>query len=157
MARPGKFAVAITGNTIALSFANGETRSIEVDPASDLFAQAAMFGFVSKLRDRVAETKEVADAVKAVDSLSEAWASGNWTVRSAEAKPTAGLLAQALANLGNKPLEEAVAFVATLDKKTQAAFRADPTVAAEIERIRPKDEEKKPTVDVSSALASFLS
>lgn len=144
-----------SGFQAVMEFSNGEKRTFEFGPDHDLFARFAAHGVEQKLRDRIAASETVEDAVKAIDTLVEALGAGDWSTRgSGEPRDTSGLLVRALAQITGKDVEEVKAVVNALDKKQQAALRADPDIAKVIESLRP--EKKAPKgVDLAGLKASL--
>jgi len=152
----------IVGNDVSftMTFGNGETRTLDINPDHPLYQDMAIFGASVKLRNATALAKgaTVEEKLAAVDALLEAFANGEWSTRSAggEAQPTGGLLAKALANLSGKALPDIQAFLAGFDKAAQAQMRLDPTVAAEIARIKPVVKPKAPKEAVANALSGLF-
>lgn len=144
------------GYTAKMEFANGETREFAFGMDHDLFARFAVHGVEQKLRDRIAASETVEDAVNAIDGLIEALNAGDWTVRggTGEPKETGGLLTRALAQITGKALDEVQTVVNALDKKQQAALRADPDIAKVIESLRPAKKAPK-DVDLAGLKASL--
>lgn len=147
-----------------LTFDNGEVRQIAFGPDHKLFAQAAYHGMEQRIRDKIAGRTDTKECVTLIDSLKAVIDEGEWGIRrEGNGEPTGGILAKALARMKGCPLAEAVAFVRTLDKKTQAAYRADPDVSKVVEQIKaeakanakPKSAPKG--VDVSALKAFFSS
>jgi hypothetical protein len=149
-----------TGATFVINFPDGTIRTFDLDKAGPLYADFAIFGARTKIQNSMAMAKGAAFAEKlaALDTCLEALDNGEWSIRGkGEAQPTGGLLAQALANLYGQPLADIQTQLAAYDKATQDGMRLDPTVAAEIARIRPPKKVKvvKDVAAVASALAGF--
>jgi hypothetical protein len=168
---PKKFVQKIEGPdadgkfTFVLSFGHGAVHQFVLDPANDPQAVEFMVhGVKQKLGDAGSTKKTSEEAETHCAALIEAFENGEWSQKGerGEASPTGGLLAKALANLYGKELVEIQAYLAGLheDEKERAkihnGMRADPTVAAEIERIRPPKKEKKVNKDAANAAAMAL-
>lgn len=150
--------------TFNLKFANGAEHEFELTPEHPLYHEFAVHGARQKLSDAASTRKDVDDAEKNVAGLIEALEAGEWSQRGTGGggAPTGGLLAKALSNLYGQELADVQNYLAGLheDEKERAkihsALRADPTVAAEIERIRPPKKEKKVSESAAQRAAAAL-
>lgn len=146
--------------TFRATFGNGAVHEFTLDPMAEMFARFAAHGARQKLSDAGSTKKTADEAEKAVAALIEALENGEWSCKGSggDGEPTGGLLAKALANLYDKDLSEVQTYLAGLHEDTKErakihnALRAQPEVAAEIERIRPPKRAKK--VDDSAAKAA---
>jgi len=145
-------------------FGNGAVHSFELTPDHPLYHDFAVHGARQKLSDAGSTKKDVEGAERAVAGIIEALEGGEWSQRGTggESAPSGGLLAKALANLYERDLLEVQAYLSNLHEdpkertKIHNAMRLDPTIAAEIERIRPPKKEKKVNEAAASAAAQAL-
>lgn len=145
-------------------FGNGEEHEFTLDPTHPLYHSFAVHGARQKLSDAGSTKKTADEAAKAVSGLIDALESGEWSMKGSggDGEPTGGLLAKALANLYGKPLPEVQTYLAGLHEdakertKIHNALRAQPDVAAEIERIRPPKKERKVNESAARAAAAAL-
>lgn len=143
------------GYKAVMKFANGEVREFEFNSAHALAERFMVHGVEQKLRDRIAASENVEEAVTDIDGLLEALNGGEWTTRgSGEPRDTSGLLVRALAQITGKTNEEVKAIVAGLDKKQQAALRADPDIKAVIDSLKPEPKAPK-GVDLGALKATL--
>lgn len=142
------------GTHLDLDFANGEKRTFHLPATHSLYDMFAAHGFGKKVRDQIATTKTPEESVALVDTLLAAFSDGKWNaMRNSGAGPTVGILAQALARLYGKSLDEAQAFVAKLTKKQQFDMRKEPNVAATIAELA--SESGDTPAEVGDLLAGF--
>ena len=137
----------IDGNTLTLTFANGETLLMRGDALnSDVQQYAMMHGLKQKLVDAAAisrnpETGRAAsleDKYQAVKAVYDRLLAGQWNATREGGGNAGGLLAQALMRMyaGRKTAEDIKAFLADKTDAEKAALRKNPRVAAIIEEIR---------------------
>ena len=137
----------IDGNTLTLTFANGETLIMRGDALnSDVQQYAMMHGLKQKLVDAAAisrnpETGRAAsleDKYQAVKAVYDRLLAGQWNATREGGGNAGGLLAQALMRMyaGRKTAEDIKAFLADKTDAEKAALRKNPRVAAIIEEIR---------------------
>jgi hypothetical protein len=149
--------------TFRIVFGNGAEHEFSFDPTSELYHSFAVHGARQKLSDAGSTKKTADDAEKAVAGLIEALEAGEWSMKgSGDGEPTGGLLAKALANLYKRELSDVRTYLAGLHEdpkkrtKIHNALRAQPEVAAEIERIRPPKKERKVNESAAQAAAAAL-
>jgi hypothetical protein len=150
--------------TFHIVFGNGAEHEFSFDPTSELYRSFAVHGARQKLSDAGSTKKTADDAEKAVAGLIEALEAGEWSMKGSggDGEPTGGLLAKALANLYERDLSDVRTYLAGLHEdpkertKIHNALRAQPEVAAEIERIRPPKKERKVNASAAQAAAAAL-
>lgn len=124
------------GTHLDLDFPNGEKRSFHLPASHSLYDMFAAHGFGKKIRDQISTSKTPEESVALVDTLLASFTEGKWNAqRNAGSSPAVGVLAQALARLYGKSLDEAQAFVSKLTKKQQFDMRKEPNIAATIAEI----------------------
>lgn len=137
----------IDGNTLTLTFANGETLIMRGDAlTSDIQQYAMMHGLKQKLVDAAAISRNpetgraatVEDKYQAVKAVYDRLLAGQWNATREGGGNAGGLLAQALMRMyaGRKTAEDIKAFLADKTDAERAALRKNPRVAAIIEEIR---------------------
>ena len=153
------------GWAVRLDFENGETRLYKPHPG--LIEKLAQHGALQKLGDEISGITEIEDAVEAVDQLMARLEQGpsGWTVaREASGSGFAGAsaLARALVKVTGKDIGTVRTYLGTLDGKTKAALRLEPSVAAAVREIEAEQEARRaargksaPKVDVASVLAGL--
>lgn len=147
-------------NTVVVTVGGEKSFAYTLHNTDALYHRFAMLGLATKVRNSASGAKSVEEAEAAVEALLTSFGEGKWnTTRNGEGSadtPVYGLLTQAIVSIsgGQKTLEEVQEFVSTLDKKTQAALRAEPEIAAAIAALR-KPVAKKSTIDVSALKASL--
>ena len=165
--RLDKVAIENPDGTLAvrLDWRNGETRTYQLNPG--LLAKFALHGALQKLGDEISGITEIEDAVEAVDQLMARLEQGpsGWTVaREASGSGFAGAsaLARALVKVTGKDIGTVRTYLGTLDGKTKAALRLEPSVAAAVREIEAEQEARRaargksaPKVDVASVLAGL--
>lgn len=143
---------SINGQTLVMTFANGDTLEINAATLSkDIQNQAMMHGLKQKCIDAAAISRNtetgksatVADKFAAVHDVVTRLKDGQWNkVREAGAGNEGGLLIRALCELYPRQTRESL--MEFLSKKTPAeknALRAHPEVAKLIDSYRPKNSE----------------
>ena len=163
--RNATITAAINGNTLTLTFANGETLTMRADALnSDVQQYAMMHGLKQKLVDAAAISRNpetgraatVEDKYQAVNVVYNRLLRGQWNATREGGGNTGGLLAQALTRMyaGRKTAEDIRAF---LDEKTDAektALRKNPRVAQIIEEIR-AEQGKAANIDTDELLGEL--
>jgi len=151
-------------------FAHGSEHEVVLDPSHPLYHDLAVHGLKQILGDTVSTKKTSEEGEEHFAKRVAAFESGEWNVKggSGESAPTGGLLARALANLYGQDISTVQNYLQGLGAnadgvvdekeraKIHAALRADETVAAEIERIRPPKKEKKVSEAAASKAAAAL-
>lgn len=139
------------GTHIDLNFGDEHKRSFHLPVTHPLYNDFAAHGFSKKIRDQIGSATSAAEAVAQYDQLTSNFNEGKWNAqRNADAGPTVGILAKALARHYGKSLEAAQKFVSSMSKKQQADARKDPAIAACIAQINAEAPAK------SSATANLL-
>ena len=145
--RNATITATIIGNTLALTFANGETLTIRGDAlTSDVQQYAMMHGLKQKLVDAAAISRNpetgrpatVEDKYQAVKTVYDRLLAGAWNATREGGGATGGLLLQALVRMyaGRKTPDELRAFLADKTDAEKTALRKNPRVAQIIEDIR---------------------
>ena len=129
-----------------LTFAGGRQRSVKGADLTRALQQAALFhGLKQKLGDAAAIPRNTdtgrsatnAEKAEAVCEVLDRLLAGEWNKTREGGETGAGVLLTALVNLYPKKTREALtAWLAGLDKDARAKIRKNPTVAAEMLRIR---------------------
>ena len=137
----------IDGNTLTLTFANGETLIMRGDALnSDVQQYAMMHGLKQKLVDAAAISRNpetgraasVEDKYQAVKTVYDRLLAGQWNATREGGGNAGGLLLQALCRMyaGRKTVDELKAFLADKTDAEKTALRKNPRVAQIIEEIR---------------------
>lgn len=145
--RNATITATIINNTLALTFANGETLTMRGDAlTSDVQQYALMHGLKQKLVDAAAISRNpetgrpatVEDKYQAVKTVYDRLLAGAWNATREGGGATGGLLLQALVRMyaGRKTPDELRAFLADKTDAEKTALRKNPRVAQIIEEIR---------------------
>lgn len=145
--RNATITATIIDNTLALTFANGETLTMRGDAlTSDVQQYALMHGLKQKLVDAAAISRNtetgrpatVEDKYQAVKTVYDRLLAGAWNATREGGGATGGLLLQALVRMyaGRKTPDELRAFLADKTDAEKTALRKNPRVALIIEDIR---------------------
>ena len=137
----------IDGNTLTLTFANGETLIMRGDALnSDVQQYAMMHGLKQKLVDAAAISRNpetgraasVEDKYQAVKTVYDRLLAGQCNATREGGGNAGGLLLQALCRMyaGRKTVDELKAFLADKTDAEKTALRKNPRVAQIIEEIR---------------------
>ena len=137
--RNATITATINGNTLTLTFANGETLTMRADALnSDVQQYAMMHGLKQKLVDAAAISRNpetgraatVEDKYQAVNVVYNRLLSGQWNATREGGGGGGGLLAQALTRMyaGRKTAEDIKAFLAEKTDAEKTALRKNPRV-----------------------------
>ena len=163
--RNATITAAINGNTLALTFANGETLTMRGDALnSDVQQYAMMHGLKQKLVDAAAISRNpetgraasVEDKYQAVKVVYDRLLAGQWNATREGGGATGGLLLQALVRMyaGRKTADELKAFLADKSDAEKTALRKNPRVATIIEEIR-AEQGKTADIDTDELLGEL--
>ena len=163
--RNATITAAINGNTLTLTFANGETLTMRADALnSDVQQYAMMHGLKQKLVDAAAISRNpetgraatVEDKYQAVNVVYNRLLSGQWNATREGGGGGGGLLAQALTRMyaGRKTAEDIKAFLAEKTDAEKTALRKNPRVAQIIEEIR-AEQGKAANIDTDELLGEL--
>lgn len=138
MAQVKKAKKAVEGSILTINFANDEIVAVDFNTLpQEIKLQLALHGLSQKVGDSYASAESVDDAVKAAKRVVEDLTAGNWSVRKAgEGAPRTTLLAEALARIANRTLEEAVEVIEELSEDQQKQLRKDPGVKQAMAQIK---------------------
>lgn len=134
-------------NGATFDMADGTTINVEWnDLSDDIKRQLMAHGLKQKVADAAAIPRDVdtgrsatnEDKIHAMRAVADRLVAGEWSARAGDGTgTTGGILLRALIELyPAKTREQLVAYVGKLDKKQQAALRANAKVAPIIERLR---------------------
>lgn len=163
--RNAAITATIIGNTLALTFANGETLTMRGDTLnSDVQQYAMMHGLKQKLVDAAALSRNpetgraatIEDKFQAVKAVYDRLLAGQWNAtREGGGGGSGGLLFQALCRLYTiKPPEQIAAFLAGKTDAEKTALRKNPKIAAIIEEIR-AEQGKAANIDTDELLSEL--
>ena len=163
--RNATITAAINGNTLTLTFANGETLTMRADALNSNVQQYAMMhGLKQKLVDAAAISRNpetgraatVDDKYQAVNAVYNRLLSGQWNATREGGGNVGGLLAQALTRMyaGRKTAEDIKAFLAEKTDAEKTALRKNPRVAQIIEEIR-AEQGKAASIDTDELLGEL--
>lgn len=163
--RNATISATINGNTLALTFANGETLTMREDALnSDVQQYAMMHGLKQKLVDAAAISRNtetgrpasVEDKYQAVKVVFDRLLAGQWNATREGGGNAGGLLLQALVRMyaGRKTPEELKAFLADKTDAEKTALRKNPRVAQIIEDIR-AEQGKAANIDTDELLGEL--
>ena len=136
-----KKAIDTAAGTLTFTFDDGEAIVFSVSDVSDKIRNYAMFhGFSQKLGDSYASASKAENPLAwAKQTLRDTIAQlreGDWRAPAGEGGPRVTDLATAIARITGKSIEEAVAFVDSLDEDQLAVYRAKAKVKAMMAVIR---------------------
>ena len=163
--RNATITATINGNTLTLTFANGETLTMRADALNSNVQQYAMMhGLKQKLVDAAAISRNpetgraatVEDKYQAVNAVYNRLLSGQWNATREGGGGGGGLLAQALTRMyaGRKTAEDIKAFLAEKTDAEKTALRKNPRVAQIIEEIR-AEQGKAANIDTDELLGEL--
>ena len=162
--RNAAITATIIGNTLALTFANGETLIMRGDTLnSDVQQYAMMHGLKQKLVDAAAISRNpengraatIEDKFAAVKAVYDRLLVGQWNATREGGGQSGGLLFKALCRLySNKSPEQIAAFLAGKTDAEKTALRQNPKVASIIEAIR-AETGKAANIDTDELLAEL--
>ena len=163
--RNATISATIDGDTLALTFANGETLTMRGDALnSDVQQYAMMHGLKQKLVDAAAISRNpetgrpatVEDKYQAVRTVYDRLLSGQWNSTREGGGTTGGLLLQALVRMyqGRKTVEELKTFLTDKTDAEKTALRKNPRVAGIIEDIR-AEQGKAVSIDTDELLSEL--
>ena len=163
--RNATITATIDGNTLTLTFANGETLTMRGDALnSDVQQYAMMHGLKQKLVDAAAISRNpetgraatVEDKFQAVKTVYDRLLAGQWNATREGGGATGGLLLQALCRMyaGRKTADELKAFLAEKTDAEKTALRKNPRVAQIIEDIR-AEQGKAANIDTDELLGEL--
>lgn len=141
---------------------NGEiVLSIELtDLPKEILTHLALHGIAQKLGDSYAGIKDPSEAVTKATSVKERLVVGDWKAARTSASPRSTQLAEALASVFKKTVDEAITVIASLDKGQIADLRKDASVSAALQSIAAKraaEKAAKANADLKGAAPSGLS
>lgn len=158
---------------IRMDYRNGETRTFKAahgqsdlnDPAQKFAVKAMCHGLEQKLGDEMSGIDLLEDAIEAVDQLMLRLEKFDWNQTATGGSGFAGasILARALVEVTGQTITAIREYLGSLDNKTKAALRLDPSVAPVIKRL--EDEraaraaargKSAPKVDTASVLAGLM-
>lgn len=140
-------AAEIVGDTLHLTFANGQTMSMDSSQlASHVYQYAAMHGLKQKLVDAAAISRNpetgraasIEDKYEAVRAVFDRLLAGQWNAPREGGGGAGGLLFRALCRMyaGKKDEDAIREFLESKTDAEKTALRKNPKVAAIIEEIR---------------------
>lgn len=157
------YTIETSSAAMQIVLSDGTDIAIRFDGLSDDIRHALMVhGLKQKIVDAAAIPRNTetgraapdADKITAMRNVAERLQSGEWNAKTGEGGGTRSLLARALDILYPAKAGAGIdAFVATLDKKAQAALRMSPKVAPIISGLRPV---AKTTTTADDLLNSLL-
>lgn len=152
-----KYSVETAATVLSMSFAEGETISVDVASLPENVRQFLMLhGLKQKLGDAMAG-KEVAEGRGHVERIVAALTAGDVTVRTPGSAKTS-LLAEAIARATGQDVADVVESLEQLDDEQIKAVKAHPEVKvamAEIKAEREKEKAQKAGVEGSSLASLF--
>ena len=162
--RNATISATINGNTLALTFANGEALTMRGDALNeDVQQYAMMHGLKQKLVDAAAISRNpetgraatVEDKYQAVKAVFDRLLGGQWNA-TREGGATGGLLFQALVRMyaGRKTPDQLREFLADKTDAEKTALRKNPRVAQIIEDIR-AEQGKAADIDTDELLGEL--
>lgn len=158
-------ATTINGNTLTMTFGNGETLTVNAASLNDTIRTAAMMhGLKQKLSDAAAisrnpDTGRSATIDDKFEAVRDVWkritsADGTWNKNreAGEGGATGALLVRALVALTGKARGVIEEQVEAMSKEQKAALRANPKVAAKIAELKSANAD----IDSDSLLDSLM-
>lgn len=117
---------------VSIEFTNGEVIGVTLDALSpEIVRNLALHGLSQKLGDSYSGESDVAVAKTKAEAVAQRLAEGNWkAVREAGSGGRITDLAQALAQVTGKTVEEAVAAIEAMDKAQKSGLRKHPRIKA---------------------------
>ena len=145
------------------TFPNSRTISIELDKIPDTIKNHAMLhGIKQKVGDAAAISRNTDtgvsatydDKANAMQMVVDRLLAGGWNLEAGEREPTGGLLAQALALVTGKTIEDVRAKLALLDKTQKTALEGQKKVADAMAKLRAQKSEES-GIDGNALLDAF--
>ena len=163
--RNATISATITDGILMLTFANGQTLTLQADVLNtDIQQQAMLHGLKQKLVDAAAISRNpetgraasVEDKYQAVKTVYDRLLAGAWNATREGGGATGGLLLQALVRMyaGRKTAEDIKAFLAEKSDAEKTALRKNPRVAQIIEDIR-VEQGKAANIDTDELLGEL--
>jgi hypothetical protein len=151
-------AVAEDLSGVTVTFEDDNTVSVLLSDLSDeIVTQLALHGLSQKLGDSYSGEANLAVAKGKAEAVAGRLAKGDWkAVRESSGGGRISDLAQALATVTGRTLEEAVAVIENMDKEKKSALRKHPAVNAETKRIALARAEASVTGTGGEDLASLI-
>ena len=126
--------------SVSFTFSDGYELEIKLDELpAEMHTRLALHGLIQKGGDSYAGVKDVNEAKASVQKVIDQLKAGAWRAAGeGEGKPRIGELAQAIATVVGKPIEEVTGIVAAADDAKRKGWRANPAVLAAIAELRAK-------------------
>ena len=135
----------ITGRVLTIKFANNSTLICNIDLLSDEMRERLMMhGLSQKIGDSYASAESVEQACDNATTQWDGLLNGDWATRA-----TGGILAEALAQVSGKPVEECRAALRLLDDKKKRALQKDARILAAIAAIQAERAKDAKPVDLA--------
>ncbi len=126
--------ISVEWNTVAFTFDGREAEKISIDDLPKATVRRlALHGLSQKLGDSYASNTGVDDAIRKFNDVLNMLKGGHW---SAARSGGGGVLAQVVAELTGKGLDEVTEMIRGLDAKGRRALGAQPQVAVEVARVK---------------------
>lgn len=139
--RLNKVAVLVNGKLshLALTFADGTTRTVEVPAA--VREQATAYGAIAKIGGLTSKEQTLDELKAEVEALVERWSDGEWAERS-EGGAGTSIIQKALMEARGKSAAEVAAFLATKTMKEKVAMKSLPMLAPIVARLEAEEAAK---------------
>ena len=133
-----KSAVFVDGKLshLALEFADGTTRAVEVPPS--VREQAIAYGAAAKIGGLTAREQTLDELKAEVEALVERWQDGEWAERS-EGGAGTSIIMKALMEARGKTAKEVGAFLETKTMKEKVAMKSLPMLAPIVARLEAEE------------------
>lgn len=142
---------------IRFVFRNGTVREHVFPLTSPLLHRAAMHGLDQKFGDELAGLYDVEDCIEAFDELSQRISQGEWSERrQSTGLSGTSLLAQALSEVGNMPIDVVKGRLAKLSREQKNLLAKQKDVAARIIQLKAERAARQANEDAQEELARFL-
>jgi hypothetical protein len=136
-----KTAVMVNGvlSHLALTFADGTTRTVEVPPA--VREQAIAYGALSKIGGLTSKEQTLDELKAEVEALVERWSDGEWAERSEGGQGTS-IIQKALMEARGKSANEVAEFLKTKTMAQKVEMKSLPMLAPIVARLEAEEAAK---------------
>lgn len=158
--RERKVSKDVTDTGVNFEFHDGATLEANLDSLSeDMVKKLAIHGLSQKIGDSYSG-EDAANCQTIAETTWKTLQEGNWSSRTGSGGPRISMLAEALARVTGKEVQECVAKIAEMDDDTKKDLRAHPqikAITAEIKLEKAKAEQEKAASEADAEGALDLS
>lgn len=128
----------IVGTVLTINFTDDTVVEVDFAKLPDAIkTQLALHGLSQKVGDSYASSESVTEAYQSAKRVADDLMAGNWSVRKAgEGGPRVTLLAEAIARIASRTVEEALEVIGALSEEEQKQLRGDAGVKKVMAQIK---------------------